>query len=165
MSKTSIFHIPLKEAKSHIHFCCTIWVVEKMIKLLLCYCFVEIFHWVMENFLSGPFDFKIHLQLLTWTQLFCEIRIIYFVHDFVRMKICCLDRKAMMSAFMLLWSVKSSTLLITKFTFERNDRFWGVVFFNKMITQVHLGIREELGPLVTIQGSSISARIVQNSAL
>ena len=60
----------------------------------------------------------------------------------------------MFGVLMLTQSVKSWKLLITKFILESNDRFWGALFFSKVIIQVILGKSGEIGALGTIQGSS-----------
>ena len=62
----------------------------KMIKLPVHYCFGEIFHFLIPNSVSRPFNFK-NLQKNTETKLFINIRLIHCAVKFSRMNIFCLN--------------------------------------------------------------------------
>ena len=68
-SETSVLFNFQNETKSQIHFCCTFQIVEKMVKFLVHHCFVESFHCIIDYFVSRPFKFGIHQEMLTRTQL------------------------------------------------------------------------------------------------
>ena len=69
ISEPSVLYIFQNEAKGQIHFCCTFQIVEKTIKFLIHDCFVESLNCVIEHFVSRPFKFRIHQEMLTRTQL------------------------------------------------------------------------------------------------
>ena len=115
--------------KRQILFRCTIKIIEKMIKFLVHYYFIEISKGVIKFSASRPFNVRIHREMLTWTQLLFDIHIFHFVEDIFRINICSPDEKAMLGVFMLTWSVYSWKLWMTMFTLERNDKFWGAVSF------------------------------------
>ena len=80
VSKPSIFYVFQNENKSQIHFCCTIQLVEKMIKFLVHDSFVKSLHCVNEYFVSRPFKFGIHQEMLTRAQLFSQPLILNISH-------------------------------------------------------------------------------------
>ena len=66
------------------------------------------------------FNVRINEEMLKWTQLFFKILIIDFIDSvdgFVRISICCFDKKAILSVLMLSQSVKPRKLMATKFIF------------------------------------------------
>ena len=89
ISEPSVFYIFQNEAKSQIHFCCTFQIVEKMVKFLVHDCFVESFHCVIEHFVSRPFKFGIHQEMLTRTQLFSQPVILNISHYMFQIHISC----------------------------------------------------------------------------
>ena len=70
-----------------------------MINFLLRFCFIELLHFVIEDFLSHPIKSWIFEKSLKSAQPLFSIRIINFVEGFVRFDFCCLDGKAMLSVF------------------------------------------------------------------
>ena len=89
VSKPSIFYNFQIETKTQILFCCTFQIVEKMIKFLVHEYFVESFHCVIENFVSRPFKFRIHQEMLTGTQLFSQSVILNISHYMFHIHISC----------------------------------------------------------------------------
>ena len=110
--------------------------------------------------MSRTFRFRIYQELLTWSYLLFQIRIIHFVDGVVRINICCLDGTAMLGVFMLSSSVKSWKLLLTKFTLRSKDRFWAAVFFSNMIFEVIMGFSGEIRTLGTKQCKSRTTLLV-----
>ena len=89
ISEPSVFYIFQNEAESQIHFCCTIQIVEKMIKFLIHDCFVESFHCVIEYFVSRSFKFRIQQEKLTGMQLFSQSVIFNISHYMFHIHISC----------------------------------------------------------------------------
>ena len=110
--------------------------------------------------MSRTFRFRIYQELLTWSYLLFQIRIIHFVDGVVRINICCLDGTVMLGVFMLSSSVKSWKLLLTKFTLRSKDRFWAAVFFSNMIFEVIMGFSGEIRTLGTKQCKSRTTLLV-----
>ena len=108
---------------------------------------VEVFYGIFENFVSRPFKCTIIEGNLTWTQFLFKIRIINFVNDIVRIKICCLDKKAMLGVFTLTWRVKVWKLSKKKIAPKSNKRFCSAVFLRTMIIQILLSFYGEIGTL------------------
>ena len=100
----SVFYIFQNEAKSQIHFCCTFPIVDKMIKFLVHGCFVESFQRVIEYFVSRSFKFRIHQEMLTWTQLFSQPVILNISHYVFHIHISC-----SWSSLRSVWSVSMLT--------------------------------------------------------
>ena len=148
-----MFYIFQKKTKSLTHFCCTFQIVEKMIKCLVHDCFVESFHCVIDYFVSRPFKFGIHQEILTRTQLFSQTVILSNSHYVFRIHIFCSwsDLHSVLSVSMLTLSAKSWKLLIKKFTIEGGIKLWGVVLLSSMVIEIILGFSGEIGRLATIQ--------------
>ena len=87
------FYVFQNEPRSQIHFWFTIWNVEKTIGFPVHDCFVDIFHNIFKCFLFHPFKFRIHHEMLIWTQLFFEIQVMHIVGDIVRINLCCANEK------------------------------------------------------------------------
>ena len=97
---------------------------------------------MFEVFMSRLFRFSIHKEMLTWTKLFFEIEVIFFVDEIVRCNICCLGIRSMLGVLMLTYSVKFWKLLVTKFWLEGDVNFWGAVVSSKTRTRTFV---EKLG--------------------
>ena len=74
-----------------------------MIKFLVHDCFVESFHCVIEHFVSRPFKFGIHQEMLTRTQLFSQAVILNISHYMFHIHISCSwsDLRSVLSVSML----------------------------------------------------------------
>ena len=84
---------------------------------------LQVIYSISEEFVSCSFKFRIYGEMLRWAQLVFKLRINNFVDDIFQINLCCLDKKAMLGAFMLTYSVKSWKLSTTKFTLESDIRF------------------------------------------
>ena len=156
VSKISMFYTFQNETKSQINLCCTLLIVENMIKFLVHNCFVESFHSVIEYFVYRSFKFQIHQEMLTGTQVFSQPVILNVSHYVFHIHILCswFDLRSVLGVFMLTYSVKSWKLLKAKFTLEGDIRFWGTVLLSNVVVQIILGFFGEIETLGTIHCTS-----------
>ena len=162
VSESCIFYVFQNESKCQIHFCCTFQIVKKMIQFLVHDFFVESCHCVIEYFVSRPFKFWIHQEMLTRTHLFSQPVILNISHYVFHIHISCSwsDLHSVLSDSMLTKGVKSWKLLITKFTLEGDISYWSAVVLRKMVIQITLGFCGEFGTMGTIQCTSSTTLLV-----
>ena len=155
LSEPSIFYFSQKETKSQIDFCCTFQTVGKMIKFLVHDCFVKSFHCVVEYFVSRPFNFGIHQEILTRTQLSSQ-RVILNISHYVF-----LIRFALgVESFYVDVKRKIPETLDKKCTLEFDIKFWGAVLLGNIVIQINLGFCGAIGTLCTLACTSRTTLLV-----
>ena len=102
--------------------------------------------------MSSLFEFIIYEERLAWGQLLFKIRIINFVEDIVKIKICCRDKKAKLSVFLLYsdWIWKH---FLTYLTLEGDIKFRSALFLSNMTIQIIMEFCRGIGTKATLKCS------------
>ena len=162
ISELSIFYNFQSETKSQIHFNCTFQIIKKNDQVSRSRLFRWEFYCVIEHFVSRPFTFGIHQEMLTRTQLFLQPVILNVSHYVFHIHISCSGSNlhAVLSVSMLKWSVQARKLLITKSTLEGDISLSCAVLLSNMVIQIIVWFCEETGTLGTIKCTSRTTLIV-----